>query len=35
MEAIHLPNHPNVNLPEKQVDIISGETVTRAKNHGA
>jgi hypothetical protein len=33
MEAIHLPNHPNFNLPEKRVDIISGGTITRAKNN--
>ncbi len=33
MEAINMPNHPNFNLPENRVDIISGGTITRAKNN--
>jgi outer membrane receptor protein involved in Fe transport len=33
MEAINMPNHPNFNLPENRVDIISGGAITRAKNN--
>jgi hypothetical protein len=32
LEAINLPNHPNFNLPENRVDIISGGSITRAKS---
>ena len=32
-ESFNLPNHPNFNLPENRVDIISGGTITRAKNN--
>jgi outer membrane receptor protein involved in Fe transport len=32
-ESQNLPNHPNFNLPETRVDIISGGTITRAKNN--
>jgi hypothetical protein len=31
-EMFNLPNHPNFNLPENRVDIISGGTISRAKN---
>ena len=31
-DSFNLPNHPNFNLPENRVDIISGGTITRAKN---
>ena len=33
MESFNLPNHPNFNLPENRVDVISGGTITRAKNN--
>jgi outer membrane receptor protein involved in Fe transport len=33
LESQNLPNHPNFNLPETRVDIISGATITRAKNN--
>lgn len=33
LESQNLPNHPNFNLPETRVDIISGGTITRAKNN--
>jgi hypothetical protein len=33
LESQNLPNHPNFNLPENRVDIISGGTITRAKNN--
>lgn len=33
LETFNLPNHPNFNLPENRVDIISGGTITRAKNN--
>ncbi|MBY0507936.1 MAG: carboxypeptidase regulatory-like domain-containing protein [Bryobacteraceae bacterium] len=33
MESFNLPNHPNFNLPENRVDIISGGTISRAKNN--
>ena len=32
-ESFNLPNHPNFNLPENRVDIISGGTITRVKNN--
>ena len=32
-ESFNLPNHPNFNLPENRVDIISGGGITRAKNN--
>ena len=32
-ESFNLPNHPNFNLPENRVDIISGGTITRARNN--
>ena len=32
-ESFNFPNHPNFNLPENRVDIISGGTITRAKNN--
>jgi len=31
VESFNTPNHPNFNLPENRVDIISGGTITRAK----
>jgi hypothetical protein len=30
-DALNLPNHPNFNLPENRVDILSGGTISRAK----
>lgn len=33
MESLNLPNHPNFNLPENRVDIISGGAISRAKNN--
>ncbi|MBI4875801.1 MAG: hypothetical protein HY822_14290, partial [Acidobacteria bacterium] len=33
VESFNLPNHPNFNLPENRVDIISGGSITRAKNN--
>ena len=33
LESFNLPNHPNFNLPENRVDIISGGMITRAKNN--
>lgn len=33
LESFNLPNHPNFNLPENRVDIISGGAITRAKNN--
>jgi len=33
LESQNLPNHPNFNLPENRVDIISGGSITRAKNN--
>jgi hypothetical protein len=33
LESFNLPNHPNFNLPENRVDIISGGTISRAKNN--
>ncbi|MBM3727161.1 MAG: TonB-dependent receptor [Acidobacteria bacterium] len=32
VESFNLPNHPNFNLPENRVDIISGGSITRARN---
>ncbi|MFN7922872.1 MAG: carboxypeptidase regulatory-like domain-containing protein [Bryobacteraceae bacterium] len=32
-EAFNLPNHPNFNLPENRVDIISGGSITRVKGN--
>jgi len=32
-EAFNLPNHPNFNLPENRVDIISGGVISRAKDN--
>jgi hypothetical protein len=32
-ESFNTPNHPNFNLPENRVDIISGGTITRAKGN--
>ncbi|HUQ90314.1 MAG TPA: hypothetical protein VM120_01455, partial [Bryobacteraceae bacterium] len=32
-ESFNTPNHPNFNLPENRVDIISGGTITRARNN--
>jgi hypothetical protein len=32
-ESFNLPNHPNFNLPENRVDIISGGGITRARNN--
>ncbi|MEZ5356453.1 MAG: TonB-dependent receptor [Bryobacteraceae bacterium] len=32
-ETLNMPNHPNFNLPENRVDIISGGTITRAKDN--
>ena len=31
VESFNTPNHPNFNLPENRVDILSGGTITRAK----
>jgi hypothetical protein len=33
LETLNAPNHPNFNLPETRVDIITGGTITRAKNN--
>lgn len=33
LESQNLPNHPNFNLPETRVDILSGGAITRAKNN--
>jgi hypothetical protein len=33
MESFNLPNHTNFNLPENRVDILSGGTISRAKNN--
>jgi hypothetical protein len=33
LESQNLPNHPNFNLPETRIDIISGASITRAKNN--
>ncbi len=31
-ESFNLPNHPNFNLPENRVDVISGGTISRSRN---
>ncbi len=31
-DSLNLPNHPNFNLPENRVDILSGGTISRAKS---
>ncbi len=33
VETFNLPNHPNFNLPENRVDILSGGSISRAKNN--
>jgi len=33
LDALNLPNHPNLNLPENRVDIVSGGTISRSKNN--
>jgi outer membrane receptor protein involved in Fe transport len=33
LESFNFPNHPNFNLPENRVDVISGGTITRVKNN--
>ena len=33
LDTFNLPNHPNFNLPENKVDIISGGSISRAKNN--
>ena len=33
LDTFNFPNHPNFNLPENRVDIISGGTISRAKNN--
>lgn len=33
LESFNLANHPNFNLPENRVDIISGGIISRAKNN--
>jgi outer membrane receptor protein involved in Fe transport len=33
LEAVNMPNHPNLNLPENRVDILSGGTISRAKGN--
>jgi hypothetical protein len=33
VETFNLPNHPNFNLPENRVDIISGGTISRVKSN--
>ena len=33
LEVFNLPNHPNFNLPENNVDIATGGTINRAKNN--
>jgi hypothetical protein len=33
LESFNLPNHPNFNLPENRVDIISGGSISRAKGN--
>ncbi len=33
LEAFNLPNHPNFNLPENNVNVITGATISRAKNN--
>ena len=33
VETFNLPNHPNFNLPENRVDIVSGGAISRVKNN--
>jgi outer membrane receptor protein involved in Fe transport len=33
LDSLNLPNHPNFNLPENRVDILSGGTIGRAKTN--
>jgi outer membrane receptor protein involved in Fe transport len=33
LETFNLPNHPNFNLPENNVDLATGGTINRAKNN--
>jgi outer membrane receptor protein involved in Fe transport len=33
LESFNTPNHPNFNLPENRVDIISGGTISRVRNN--
>ena len=33
LEVFNLPNHPNFNLPENNVDVATGGTINRAKNN--
>jgi outer membrane receptor protein involved in Fe transport len=33
VDSLNLPNHPNFNLPENRVDILSGGTISRAKGN--
>jgi len=33
LESFNLPNHPNFNLPENNVNVITGGTISRAKNN--
>jgi hypothetical protein len=35
VDSLNLPNHPNFNLPENRVDILSGGTISRAKGNRA
>jgi len=32
-ETFNMPNHPNLNLPENRVDILSGGSISRAKGN--
>jgi hypothetical protein len=32
-ESFNLPNHPNFNLPENNVNVLAGATINRAKNN--
>lgn len=33
LEAFNLPNHPNFNLPENNVNVRAAGTINRAKNN--
>ena len=33
VESFNTPNHPNFNLPENRVDILSGGTISRVRNN--
>lgn len=33
LEAFNLPNHPNFNLPENNVNVLAAGTINRAKNN--